>query len=89
MGCRKELDASGRPGWRELIAVVLLLKMLAVPALANEDSLQEKIAALKTLYESKRWEEVVAATTDAPETPGDFGLYRGLALAHLERWDDE
>ena len=88
MGCRKELDASGRPGWRELIAVVLLLKVLAVPAWANENSIQEKIAAIKTLYESKRWEEVVAATKDAPETPGDFGLYRGLALAHLERWDE-
>ena len=71
-----------------MIAVVLLWKVLAVPAWANEDSLQEKIASIKTLCESKRWEEVVAATKDAPETPGDFGLYRGLALARLERWDE-
>lgn len=88
MGIGKELDASGRPGWRELILVVLLLMVPAVPALANENSVQEKIAAIKTLYDGHHWEEVVAATKGAPETPGDFGLYRGLALARLERWDE-
>lgn len=88
MGISKELDASGRPGWRELIGVVLLFVVPAVPAIADENSIQGKIVAIKALYDGKHWEQVVAATKDAPETPGDFGLYRGLALAHLERWEE-
>lgn len=88
MGISKELDASGCPGWRKLIAVVLLLVVPMVPAVSNENPIQDKILAIKALYDGKHWEEVVAATKDAPETPGDFGLYRGLSLAHLQHWDE-
>ncbi len=56
--------------------------------LPEDHPLKEKILALRTLYDGKRWEEVLASTQDSPATPGDFGLYRGLALARLERWGE-
>jgi tetratricopeptide (TPR) repeat protein len=57
-------------------------------AAASEGSVEEQIAAVKALYEGKQWAEVLRSTRNAPATPGDFGLYRGLALSHLQRWDE-
>jgi hypothetical protein len=88
MGSGKELDAAGRAARREVIAAILLLASFAVPAFSQADSQQGRIEAVKKLYDSQQWAEVVAATENAPATPGDFGLYRGLALARLERWDE-
>ena len=66
----------------------MLFVVHAVAAFPQDHSIHEKILAVKTLYDAKRWEEVIAATQGAPATPGDFGLYRGLALARLQRWDE-
>jgi hypothetical protein len=57
-------------------------------ASASELSVEEKLTATKKLYDQKQWEQVLQATKDAPAQPGDFGLYRGLALSHLQRWDE-
>jgi tetratricopeptide (TPR) repeat protein len=88
MGFGKKLGTSGRPWRAELITVILFLIGHGMTAYAEDNSIQPKILALKALYDGKHWEEVVAVTQDAPATPGDFGLYRGLALARLERWDE-
>jgi tetratricopeptide repeat protein len=88
MGCGKELDTIGRAAWREVRGVLLLLLVSTAPAFPQDNSIPQKITAIKSLYDAQRWPDVVAATENAPETPGDFGLYRGLALAHLERWDE-
>ncbi|HEX8871117.1 MAG TPA: hypothetical protein VF758_00045 [Candidatus Acidoferrum sp.] len=39
------------------------------------------------MYDGQRWDEVVAAT-DAADASADALFYRGLALAHLERWPE-
>jgi tetratricopeptide (TPR) repeat protein len=86
MGFGKKLDAVGRARWKKVSAIFLILIARAVCAFAADDSTEDKISAVKKLYDEQRWEEVIAATQDAPTTPADFGLYRGLALAHLQRW---
>jgi len=88
MGFSKKLDAAGRPRGKRVIALVLFFAVCAGAAFPEDNPIQERILAVKALYDGKHWEEVVAATQDAPPTPGDFGLYRGLALAHLERWEE-
>src|ERR1700740_1995831 len=88
MGFGKKLDAAGRARWKKVSAIVLILIARAVCAFAADDSTEDKISAVKKLYDEQRWEEVVAPTQDAPATPADFGLYRGLALAHLQRWEE-
>ncbi len=84
----KKLDASGRPWRTEVVTLVLFLIAHAGAVLAEDNPIQAKILAVKALYDGHHWKEVVAATEQAPPTPGDFGLYRGLALSRLERWDD-
>jgi hypothetical protein len=67
---------------------VLFFAASAVYGFPDDSPSQARVRAVKALYDSMRWEEVLAATQSAPVTPGDFGLYRGLALAHLQRWDE-
>ena len=87
MGFGKEVDALGRSLGRALKGIVVCA-VLAAAVSASERSVQEKIAATKKLYDEEQWEEVLQATKAAPAKPGDFGLYRGLALSHLQRWDE-
>ena len=88
MGFGKKLDPAGRARGKRIAALALLFLLHGVAAFPEDHSIQERILAVKALYDARHWEEVLAATQDAPPTPGDFGLYRGLALARLERWDD-
>ena len=88
MGFGKKLDAAGRPQRKRLTTLVLLLIAPAIGAFPEDHPAEDKITAVKTLYDGKHWEAVVVATENAPVTPGDFALYRGLALARLERWDE-
>jgi hypothetical protein len=88
MGFSKKLDSSGGASGRKIVVSILLLFAAAVRAFPEDTALQEKIVAVRTSYDAKNWEKVLSATESAPATPGDFGLYRGLALAHLERWDE-
>lgn len=88
MGFGKELDTPGRTQRSEVIAAFALLMLSVVPSFSQDNSIADKIQTVKAVYDQGRWEEVVAATEKAPERPGDFGLYRGLALSHLERWDE-
>jgi tetratricopeptide (TPR) repeat protein len=84
----KQLDAAGGSQWNKVIGAAAILLMACACALAESDSAEDKIRTVKALYDGKQWEEVISATEAAPDSPGDFGLYRGLALAHLERWSE-
>lgn len=88
MGRGEKLDAAGSARWKKLIVAAIFLATIPAWTPAASESVGEQIRAVKALYESKQWEGVIAATTGAPDSPGDFGLYRGLALAWLERWAD-
>ncbi|MDE3110612.1 MAG: hypothetical protein KGL02_11805, partial [Acidobacteriota bacterium] len=46
------------------------------------------IAQIKSLYDSRRYDAVVDAVPESPNEPADLELYRGLALAQLQRWDE-
>jgi tetratricopeptide (TPR) repeat protein len=47
----------------------------------------DKTLQVKKLYDSGRWNDVVQSVPESPAEPADRELYRGLALAHLLRWD--
>lgn len=88
MGFGKKLDAAGRARRSQVIALLFFLIPPVPGALPSDNSVQKEILAVKALYDAKQWDEVIAATEHAPVTPADFALYRGLALAQLERWDE-
>src|SRR5258708_15876494 len=67
----------------------LLLFLFPAPALAQtSDGAGEKLSETKKLYEAGNWDGVVRAVAQSPDTPADSLLYRGLALAHLQRWEE-
>src|ERR1700676_3554611 len=81
------LDVACRAAKHRLI-FFLLLFLLPMRALAQTgDPAAEKLSEIKKLYEAGNWEEVVRAVAESPEETADLLLYRGLALAHLQRWE--
>jgi tetratricopeptide (TPR) repeat protein len=48
----------------------------------------ERVSEVRKLYDTKHWSEVVRAVPELPEEGAELQLYRGLALARLERWDE-
>ncbi|HET7105949.1 MAG TPA: hypothetical protein VFI38_04000 [Candidatus Acidoferrum sp.] len=71
--------------------MIFLLLSLFLPAgvLAQSgDPAAEKFSETKKLYEAGNWDAVVRAVTQSPEEPADMLLLRGLALAHLQRWEE-
>ena len=84
----KQLDAACGSQWKRVIGAVTILLLVSASAVAGGDSSADRVRVVKALYDGKQWEAVVAETDSTPASPGDFGLYRGLALAHLERWSE-
>jgi len=88
MESHRALDIAGRAAKPRLIFFLLLL-FLAVRVLAQSgDPAAEKFSEIKKLYEAGNWEGVARAVAESPDESPDLLLYRGLALAHLQRWDE-
>ena len=83
-----QLDAAGgAPVCR--LTFVLLLMLLPCSGVAQKAvPPADKISQVKKLYDSGRWDGVVQAVPESPDEPAGLELYRGLALARLQRWDE-
>jgi tetratricopeptide (TPR) repeat protein len=85
---RRALDVACRAAKARLI-FFLLLFFLPVRALAqSSDPPAEKLSEVKKLYEAGNWDGVVRTVAQAPDASADLLLYRGLALAHLQHWEE-
>src|SRR6266849_1782926 len=88
MESHRALDAACCAAKPRLI-FFLLLFLLPVRALAQTgDPAAAKLSEIEKLYEAGNWDGVARAVPQSPEEPADFLLYRGLALAHLQRWEE-
>lgn len=84
----RALDVACRAAKRRLI-FFLLLFLFPVRTLAQTgDPAAEKLSEIKKLYDAGNWDGVVRESADSRGQPPDSLLYRGLALAHLERWEE-
>src|SRR5258705_5634452 len=84
----RALDVACRTAKPRLI-FFLLLFFLPVRGLAQTgDAAGEKLSEIKKLYEAGNWDGVVRAAAQSPEASADLLLYRGLALAHLQSWEE-
>jgi hypothetical protein len=73
---------------RRLIFLLFFL-LLPPPAFPQDVSdTAEKISTVKKMYDEGRWEDVVRAVPESSDQPADLELYRGLALAQLQRWPE-
>lgn len=82
------LDAACRAANRRLIFFLLLLFFPMRAFSQTGDPAGGKLSGIKTLYEAGNWDGVVRVVADSPDESADLLLYRGLALAHLQRWEE-
>jgi tetratricopeptide (TPR) repeat protein len=83
-----QLDSAGGAAGRGLI---LLLALLCLPGSGFSraaPSPPDTISEVKKLYDAGRWNEIVQAVPESAEDSADLELYRGLALAQLQRWEE-
>jgi len=88
MESHRALDVAGRAAKPQLIFLLLLLFFPMRVMAQNADPAAEKLSEIKKLYEAGNWEAVARAAAESPAATPDLLLYRGLALAHLQRWDE-
>jgi tetratricopeptide (TPR) repeat protein len=91
MAWHRELDASGRAkphevNSRHLVLQLIVLLAFALPAQATDES--DRLHYVKSLYEQKKWDEVVCESRGPREQSSEIDYYAGMALAHLERWKE-
>jgi tetratricopeptide (TPR) repeat protein len=66
------------------VLVFLLASVCGLPALAQIDP----TLAAKQLFEQERWSELAQLLQQTPRSSADLDYYYGVALAHLERWQE-
>ena len=69
--------------------LLLFLICLPAPSLSQvRPRLADHASEVKQMYDAGHWNAVVEALPDLDNESADLQMYRGLALAKLERWDD-
>ena len=91
MAWHGQLDASRRAEpfgvkVRNYLFQIMLLLGVALGASAADDA--QRLRSVKTLYEEKKWEEVLRDAQGPPQQSPDFDYYAGMALSHLDRWTE-
>jgi hypothetical protein len=93
MASCRQLDASRRARSKRVIAqLVLLMGLLWATDISayTQDSPSDaaRLAAARTAFDASQWEEAARLAQGPPEQLSDLDFLAGLALAHLERWND-
>jgi Tetratricopeptide repeat len=65
-------------------SVLLVATLCCLPARAQTDS----TPTAKQLFEQERWSELAQLLQQTPRNSADLDYYYGVALAHLERWEE-
>ncbi len=71
-----------------MILPLLFLLALPVHLPAQASAKPPATAQVRQLYEEGRYKELVTLVPASPANPPEVDLYRGLALAKLERWPE-
>jgi tetratricopeptide (TPR) repeat protein len=88
MEFHSELDSAGGAADRRLILLLLFLSLQGPAPSQAAHSSTDRISEVKRLYDAGGWSEVVQAVPESTDETADLQLYRGLALAQLQRWDE-
>ena len=91
------MDPACRTATAPLILRVLLAAVFAISAVnyspafsddANHLQAKDLVPLAQKLVAEERWQELVRLLQATPERPPELQYDYGLALAHLERWDE-
>jgi hypothetical protein len=69
-----------------LFLILLLWPVAALPQAATPDA--ERVSQIKQMYDSGRWNDVIQGVPDRDNENVELQMYRALALAKLEHWDE-
>jgi hypothetical protein len=83
-----QLDSAGGAPGRRLVLFFVVLWLPAVGFSQTIPSTSDRISQIKQLYDAGRWSDIVQAAPETAGEPADLQLYRGLALAQLQRWEE-
>jgi hypothetical protein len=64
------------------------LFLLAVLCFLRADAQIADSSAARQLFEQERWQDLAELLDHAPRTNADLNFYYGMAMAHLERWQE-
>ncbi len=67
--------------------IALFLALLALPAGACAGQVPS-VESIHRLYDQKQYSEIVRLIPQSPDNPSELDLYRGLALAQLQRFPE-
>ena len=85
------MDAPGGAADGQLISPLLLAILLfpsgyTVSQVASSHA--DRLSEVRQLYEAERWNDIVQAVPESPDEEAELQLYRGLALAKMNRWEE-
>jgi hypothetical protein len=86
---RGPLDVAGAPqviNFRKVLRALVLL-LVAISYL-HVEAQSDPTPAAKQLFEQERWPDLVQLLQQSPRNSADLDYYYGVALAHLERWQE-
>jgi len=83
------LDIAGAAQVRSFSKVLrALVLLLAAISDLHGKAQTDPTPAAKQLFEQERWPELVQLLQQSPRNSADLDYYYGVALAHLERWQE-
>jgi hypothetical protein len=89
MAAKPQLDAAGSS--RKGFVIFLLVAVLALgfPAFAQDSaSDQARLPAAQSAFDAGHWKEAAKLAQGPADQSADFDFLAGLALAHLEKWQE-
>ena len=72
--------------FRKVLRALVLL--LAAISYLHVEAQTDPTPAAKQLFEQERWPDLVQLLQQSPRNSADLDYYYGVALAHLERWEE-
>src|SRR5437667_8657962 len=89
MAAKPQLDAAGSSRKGFVIFFLAAVLALGFPAFAQDSaSDQARLPAAQSAFDAGHWEEAAKLARGPADQSPDFDFLAGLALAHLERWDE-
>ena len=89
MAAKPQLDAAGSSRKGFVIFFLAAVLALGFPAFAQDSSSdQARLPAAQSAFDAGHWEEAAKLARGPADQSPDFDFLAGLALAHLERWDE-
>lgn len=82
------MDSAGRAEIAGVIPLFLLLLLFPSFLPGQTRAQQPSVSRIRQLYSEGRYSEIAALVPASPANPPELDLYRGLAMAKLERWKE-